>query len=244
MIRNIFILIFSFHILYAADIVNLSDFDTRQTILQDVKKVVQDEESIARAYEQYILDNYDIPSSINLLYTTDYLGTSANFLGVITGFSTNFNTFSLGLSKISYGLQDILKADEGIKDLYESNTFRERTYYRDNKIHFILEDAFAKHLFNLIQETSSGLSTCAGSPGVNCIKDNHIYIKPTYASLVITDYLMVYHIDNFKTGPIVIKDASLYTTNPEFKSIPRGALIIDTKGLRYVKTTSSIEALQ
>lgn len=56
-------------------------------------------------------------------------------------------------SKISYALKGDLKSDStGIKALYESNTFRKRTYYWNNEIHFVLEDAFAKHLFNLIQQ--------------------------------------------------------------------------------------------
>ena len=54
MIKNFFILIFSFQILFAE---SLDDFDYRQKILLDVKRVIQNEESIARAYEQYLLTN-------------------------------------------------------------------------------------------------------------------------------------------------------------------------------------------
>lgn len=243
MIRNIFILIFSFHICYAAD---LSNFDTRQDVLKDIKRIVQNEESIARAYEQYILDNYDIPSNILALYTSDYLGTSSDFLSVITNplkdSSKYFHIFSLGLSDISYGLTDILTDDGRIKILYESSTFRKRTYYRDNKIQFVLKDAFAKHLFDLIHQKGSGLSTCIGLAGISCIKDNHIYINPTYTLLDITGYLMNYHIDNFKKGPIIIGEEP--TLQAEFRSIPRGAFIMDRSGKRYVKTTTSIKALQ
>ena len=245
MIKNIFILIFTFCTLFSEDTVDLNDFDTRQSILKDIKKVVQSEESIARAYEQYILDNYAVPSSISQLYSTNYLGTSSDFLGVISGFSTNFNTFSLGLLKISYTLNDTLKADSGIKALYEGNSFRKRSYVRNSSVYFVLENTFAKHLFDLIQQEGLGLSTCSGVSNISCIKNSHIYINPSYnVSLEITDYLMVYHIDNFKKGPIVItKDTSLHT-NSKFNSIAKGTLLIDTDGLRYVKTTSSIEALQ
>lgn len=55
---------------------------------------------------------------------------------------------------------------------------------------------------------------------------------------------MAYHIDNFKKGPIVITSDTSLHSETEFNSIPRGALLIDRTGLRYVKTTSSIEALQ
>lgn len=242
MIRNLFILIFTINILSAADLTN---FDTRQVVLQDIKKIVQNEELIARAYEKYIIDKYALPSTITDLYTINYLGSSVNFLKIITSSPIYFKIFTLGINKISYALKDVLKSDNsGIKALYESNTFRKRTYYLNNEIHFVLEDAFAKHLFDLIQQTGSGLSVCSGLPNINCIKDNHIYIKPTYDLLDIRAYLMNYHIDNFKTGPIVITNNILLYSSDEFKSIPKGAAIIDTDGRRYVKTTSGIEALK
>ena len=243
MIKNLFLLIFTISSLSSADLTN---FDTRQIVLQDVKKIVQNEESIARAYEQYILDKYEIPSNINTqLYTTNYLGSSSDFLAIITASSTYFNTFTLGLSKISYALKGDLKSDStGIKALYESNTFRKRTYYWNNEIHFVLEDAFAKHLFNLIQQSGSITNPCSSASSNNCIKNNHIYIKPTYTSGDISGYLMNYHIDNFTAGPIVITDNISLHTSDEFKSIPKGALLIDTTGVRYVKTTTGIEALK
>ncbi len=248
MIRNLFILIFTMNFLSAADLTN---FDIRQVVLQDIKKIVQNEESIARAYEQYIIDNKAIPT-IESLYTTtgDYLGIKTKFLEVTTSSTVNatyFNTFALAsnLSKMSYALKGDLKSDStGIKALYESNTFRKRTYYWNNEIYFALEDAFAKHLFDLIKQKGSGLSICSGLSNISCIKDNHIYIKPTYTSGDITSYLMNYHIDNFKTGPIVVTNNILLHSSDEFKSIPKGAALIDTDGKRYVKTTSSIEALK
>ena len=243
MIRNLFLLIFSFHIIYA----DLLDFDTRQIALQDIKKVVQSEESIARAYEQYILDNYNIPSSISVLYTLtgDYLGKQVDFLSLIENFNTNFNSFALSNNSLSYALKSTLSNDSALKELYESNTFRKKTYVRNSKIYFILEDAFAKHLFDLIQQKGSGLGTCSGLANISCIKDNHIYIKPTYTTGVITDFLMNYHIDKFKTGPIIITSNTAYhITKTEFNSIPKGALLYDTTGAKYVKTTLGIEALK
>lgn len=242
MIRYIFILIFTFNIVFAVD---LADFEYRQKILLDVKKVVQDEESIARAYEQYILDNYKIPVNISALYTSSYLGLSTDFLDGISNFSTNFNTFNLGENYISYGLKDTLTVDTRITSLYESNTFRKRTYYRNNKIYIVLEDYFAKHLYDLIEQNGSGLSTCIGLSNIACIKDNHIYIKPTYTLNEITDFLISYHIDKFKTGPIIItSNTALHITRREFDSIPKGAILYDTTGAKFVKTNSGIEGLK
>lgn len=77
MIKNLFLLIFTISSLSSADLAN---FD-KTSYFARCKKIVQNEESIARAYEQYILDKYEIPSNINTqLYTTNYLGSSSVFL--------------------------------------------------------------------------------------------------------------------------------------------------------------------
>jgi hypothetical protein len=244
MIKKLLILIFSFYLLNADDIV---DFQTRQSVLQDIKKIIQNEESIARAYEEYILNNYNIPSNISLLYTSDYLGTGAEFISSISSFDTKFITFSISGNQLSYALNNALQSDAGVKQFYENEAFRKRTYVRNNKIYFILEDSFAKHLFDLIIQSGEGLiNPCSSSnSGKSCILNNHIYIKPTYTSSEITDYLMSYHIDKFRTGPIVVtKNTALHITSDEFKSIPRGALLYDTEGVKYVKTTAGIEVLK
>ena len=241
MIKKLFVLIFSFQILFSA---SLDDFDYRQKILLHVKNVIQNEESIARAYEQYLLTNYAVPANINNLYTSDYLGTSTEFIEFISDFATNFNTFAISENTISYGLKTTISEDSFIKALYESDTFRKKTYYRDDKIYFTLEDAFARHLYDLIKAAGE-LVLCASVANQNCILNSHIYIKPTYSSGLITDYLMSYHIDKFKTGPIIItSNTSLQITSDEFDTIPKGALLYDTTGSKYVKTNSGIEVLK
>ena len=241
MIKNIFILMFSFQILFSA---SLDDFDYRQKILLDVKRIIQNEESIARAYEQYLLTKYSIPVNITALYTSDYLGTSVEFIEGISDFATNFNAFSISGNTISYGLKTTISEDANVKALYESDTFRKKTYYRDDKIYFALEDTFAKHLYDLIKATGA-LVTCASVANQNWVLNSHIYIIPTYTSGLITDYLMAYHIDKFKTGPILItSNTSLQISSNEFDTIPRGALLYDTTGSKYVKTTSGIEVLK
>ena len=241
MIKNFFILIFSFQILFSA---SLDDFDYRQKILLDVKRIIQNEESIARAYEQYLLTKYSIPVNITALYTSDYLGTSVEFIEGISDFATNFNAFSISGNTISYGLKTTISEDANVKALYESDTFRKKTYYRNDKVYFALEDTFAKHLYDLIKATGA-LVTCASVANQNCVLNSHIYIKPTYTSGLITDYLMAYHIDKFKTGPILItSNTALQISSNEFDTIPRGALLYDTTGSKYVKTTSGIEVLK
>jgi hypothetical protein len=221
-------------------------FEERQKTLQDIRNIVQYEESIARTYEQYILDNYKLPtiSSMNTLLGGDV----TSFITIDTS-KVKTSTLTSGLTKLSYALGDVLKSDLGVKSLYDSNSFRKKTYVRDGAVYFILEDTFAKQLFDLIalnNNTNKEIKTCSLiNSDKACIKDNHIYIKPTYTLSEITGYLMCYHIDKFKTGPIVVtSDTTKYATEDVFNSIPKGVLIYDTTGIKYIKTTSGIEVLK
>ena len=242
------LIIFLINIAFCAEL-DLNNFEQRQKILQDIRTIVQYEESIARAYEEYILNNYDIPDDMTLLYTDIYLGAKSDFLKL---FSTNnislyINDFTIDKTKISYALKETLLGDFEIKKLYESNTFRKRTYLKNGEINFVLEDSFAKHLYDLIVENNSKLINPCTSiyPNKNCILNNHIYIKPTYAGGVLDKSLMYYHIDKFKTGPIIITDdTSKYSTESEFSSISKGAILYDINGVKYVKTISAIELLK
>lgn len=240
MIKYFLFLIISFNFLQS------ETFQERQSALQDIKNIVQYEESFARTYEQYILANYKLPPTVTTI--TALMG------GTITAFITTINskvnttTLADGLPKINYALGDELKADLGIKSLYESDTFRKRTYVRDGAVYFILEDSFAKHLFDLIKLNSGNEIQDCSSTNSNkaCKRDNHIYIDATVVTTTtIASYLMSYHVDKFKTGPIVVTDNSVkYTTEEVFNSIPKGALIYDIIGKRYIKTTTTIEEIK
>lgn len=232
---------------------NLNNFEDRQAALRDVKTLILYEESIAKTYEEYILTNYSIPTLTQI----------TSLIGNISLTNTINSTFTLDgtLMKISYGLIDEIKLDSSIKALYESNTYRKRTFFRNDKISFILEDEFAKHLYDLIKQ-SGEINDCPINPGsitkINCKQSNHIYIgvtsikKDTRVNTsginVITYepdvYLMVYSIDKFKTGPIVITADTTKYTQSEFDSIPKGALLYDIVGAKYVKTIDGIKALK
>lgn len=238
MIKYLLLMIISFNFLQS------ETFEERQNTLQDIKNIIQYEESFARTYEEYILINYKLPSTISDI--TILMG------GNITSFVTiddkvNITTLTAGLPKINYALGDVLKTDSSIKSLYDSDTFRKRTYVRDDAVYFILEDTFAKHLFDLIKlNLGTEIQDCVFTNSNRvCKKNNHIYIDAIYTSAEITGYLMCYHVDKFKTGPIVVTDDTIkHTSEDVFKSISKGALIYDITGVKYVKTTTGIEALK
>ena len=103
---------------------DLTNFEDRQSALQDVKTIILYEESIAKAYEEFILTNYKLPTLTEIEDLIDKNEVISNLV------------LSSTLTKISYGLNSDLKADSSIKALYESNTYRKRTYVRNNKIYF------------------------------------------------------------------------------------------------------------
>ena len=239
-----FIFIFLSNIAFSLD---LNDFEERKSVLEDVKSIILYEESIAIAYENYILSNYSIPTLAQIKTLIGDLTTQ------VSGITTTLTLNNSAITKISYALNDTLKADDSIKALYDSNTFRKRTYVRNNEVYFILEDVFAKHLYDLMK--SSNISVINNCPivvfttAVNCKENNHIYIgltKKLEGGLVVPNtYLMVYHIDKFKTGPIIITDdTSKHITESAFDSIPKGALLYDTNGVKYLKTLDGIEVLK
>lgn len=235
-----FIFLFLSNIAFSLD---LNNFEERKNILEDVKSIILYEESIAIAYENYIISNYSIPTLAQIKALIGDLTTQVSGITKTLDLDTT-------ITKISYALSDDLKADDSIKALYDSNTFRKRTYVRNNEVYFVLEDSFAKHLFDLIK--TNGEIINADKPSTSCSlnkvckKNNHIYIDvENLASDVPNKYLMAYHIDKFKTGPIIITDdTSKHITESAFDSISKGALLYDTNGVKYIKTLDGIEVLK
>lgn len=215
-------------------------FQERQNTLQDIKNIVQYEESFAKAYEEYILNNYKLPTITQINTLLD--GNRKDFVSVDNKDKVNSATLTQGLTKLNYALSNDL-AD--FKSLYESNTFRKKTYVRDNAVYFILENVFAKHLFDLIylnNNVNKEIKQCTTTNSDRaCIYNDHIYIDATFTASTITGYLMCYHIGNFEAGPIII---STITSDSIFKSIPKGVLIYDTNGKKYIKTTSGVMELK
>ena len=215
-----------------------STFSDKQELLMKVKTIIQEEESIALAYESFIINKRKLPTTIAELEGNDYLDTT--FSDVIDfGFRKKINNRLI---------TSIFKDDKSAQKIYESDLFRNKTYYMDDDtIGIKLEDDFAKHLYFLSSTGEFNLLECGVSP-----KKKYCWNKETEDNDVIYIYkedsqmtlLMYYQVDKFKTGPIIInKDADPYAED-EFNAIPRGALLYDTSAVKYIKTLSSIEVLK
>lgn len=219
-----------------------SEFIEKQKLLLKVKTIIQEEESIARAYENFIINEKKLPLTFSELITDDYLGTTFS----LTSFDASVPSVDNFRYRktISNRLKDTtLEDDTSIKSLYESDLFRKKTYYYDDEtIAIKLEDDFANHLYFLSSTGGFNLIECGVTPKKKyCTQDDDIYIYEEDAQ---TNLLMYYAIDNFKMGPIIITtDTSLYASE-EFNYIPRGALLYDTDTVKYIKTTDSIEVIK
>lgn len=238
MIKKLFLILILINSFFAEEI---TTFEGRQEALLKIRNIITQEESISRAYESYILKNYTVPALSNLI-TADYLG-----VGFTTNFdTTNFNTISLDNLTLSYALKsDALKNDLKFKELYENDTFRDRTYFQDDKIYFLLVDEFAKHLYFLIKRQNSAILDCTNLLSKRyCSNNNHIYIYSSDTTKTDATLLMYYHKDKFKTGPFIITNNVSEHSNIEFSSIPKGMVLYDNDGKKYIKTSTSIMVLK
>ena len=228
---------------------DMSKFEDRQEVLQDIRKLIVYEELVAKAYETFLIENYSLPTTSNI---TDIVDTDNGIKKLIKHDIYNDLDIDKDATKFSYGLKTIYKKIEEINNFYKDNSFRKNTYVQGDSIYFILKDDFAKHLFDLISHNIAIEQNCEDA--VSCIQkdtskpfNDHIYIDiyERDEDDIPLDYLMAYHKDNFKTGPIIITtDRIKQTTNPIFNSIPKGALMYDLKGVKYVKTKDTIEILK
>lgn len=242
MIRLLTLLSILFSISFSMD---LTKFEDRQIMIAEMKGIVLKEEETAKAYEEYILENYDIPTLLEL-EGASYLGSS--FLSGID--TTYFVKLAFdGISKLTYSLKEEVKNDNYLKSLYESNTFRKNSFYSGGKINFIVKDDFAKYIIYLVQNQTAGidgiidcsLNLLGVSLSKYCKDGDNIYI---YDDLQVNK-LMYFYKENFKKGPIIItSDRTLQTTNAEFDFIPKGAVLYDEDGIKYVKTSTGIEEIQ
>lgn len=227
---------------------DMNKFEDRQEVLQDIKKLILYEELAARAYESFLIENYTLPTTSDITDITDTLN---GIKKLIKHQIYNNLDIDKNATKFSYGLKTNYKEIAEINNFYKDNSFRKNTYVEGDSVYFILQDDFAKHLFDLISYDVEIKLICQDSG--SCIQkdkskpfNDHLYIDIYEEDDDIpVDYLMAYHKDNFKTGPIIITtDRIKQTTNPIFNSIPKGALMYDHKGVKYVKTKENIEILK
>lgn len=250
MINKIFLLSFLFvaSLFSEEEIIDTTtyNFEKRQELLKLVNLTIREEESIARSYEEYILENYRLPTSGNINSLLPSLGTSLS-LSLIGEATDLIDTLKLNISSktIDYRLKDLVKKDTYVKQLYESDSFRKNTFYYNGKIHIILKSDFAKNIYNLIKAQGKNLYFCDDpSSGKYCIKRDLSGIKKDHINIYETSLknkLLIYYFpEMYEKGPIIIINDISYYDNDEFKQLPIGVILYDFDGEKYLKTKDAI----
>ena len=249
MMKYILVLFFITNFLQA----NSDFFEQRKILVDKVKKVIQQEESIARAYERYIIDNLAYPTNISQLKTANYLGTTFKS-SFDSGDELLFEDYVLNANgKLNFNYRLITSntdIDVSIKALYESTNYRENTFIYDSKVILRLNDSYAKTLHTLMQMQSKAINACSDTTIKYCLKDNHIYIFNSTdkfennGNIKLDNLLMFFYIENFKTGPIIINDDRTLHDSEEFLNLVPGTQLIDFKNEKYLKTYDDIRRLQ
>ncbi|UTJ06660.1 hypothetical protein [Arcobacter roscoffensis] len=249
MMKYILVLFFIINFLQA----NSDFFEQRKILVDKVKRIIQQEEAIARAYERYIINEMKYPTSISQLKTDEYLGSSFKS-SFDSGDELLFEDYVLdntGKLNFNYRLRTSnSNIDTSIRALYRSANYRENTFVYDNKVIIRLNDSYAKTLHTLMQMQSKAINACSDTTIKYCLKDNHIYIFNSTdkfennGNIKLDNLLMFFYIENFKTGPIIITDDRTLHDSEEFLNLVPGTQLIDFKNEKYLKTYDDIRRLQ
>lgn len=249
MMKYILVLFFITNFLQA----NSDFFEQRKILVDKVKKIIQQEEAIARAYERYIINELSYPTNISQLKTNEYLGTTfkSSFNSGDELFFKDFVLDSTGKLNLNDRLITTNSSiDSSIIALYKSANYRENTFIYDGKVIIRLNDSFAKTLHTLMQMQNKAINNCSDTTVKYCIKDNHIYIfnttdkLETGGDIKLDNLLMFFYMENFKTGPIIITDDRTLHDSEEFLNLVPGTKLIDFKNEKYLKTYNDIRRLQ
>lgn len=211
-----------------------NSFSEKQDILNDIKEQIAFEESIANAFEIYLLEYFKIPETTN-----------ADFKSLLTNSSKNLDLDKSTLS-LEYGISDLTSE---YKTIYENNMYRDRTFIINNRVYFSIKNEFAKHILTLLSLTNQiSIEACPKSsnaysfPEITCIENNTIYIgaKERLSDVFTNEsrpskFLLAYTFENFANGPIVMQDAAINRSNKILSIFRNGTLFYDEKGDKHVK---------
>lgn len=257
--KKIFLLTFItiFYNLFADE----NSFTKKQEILDDIRKIIFIEESIAKNYEHYILTNYKRPSKVGDLSN---INLNQNYTGIKnSGLLKHTTNSTLGNNRsIEYGIKfgdGVVDTNNEFKNFYESNNYRTNSYVSGDRVYFIFESDLSKHLFDIVSNRGE-IKACPTTVGqliaVTCIQNNHIYVDATniietvistsdnLKSTSPSEYLFAYYIENFHRGPIIITENRTRHNDLLFNSFAIGTLMYDTSGIKYIKTPISLEILK
>lgn len=225
-------------------------FKDRQEALNEIRKLIDFEEQLAKNFEDNLI-NMDISDTI--IGTSFPLDNSAKKTGNITLSKNNL--------QISFNLKDDYSSIKELKEFYSSSKYRDRTFVVDNgvdkRIYIKLKDDFAKHIFDLFKyKNTKQIINCiknsTNSVVPLCKDNNQIYLNYQQTdNNYIIDFDFVYHINNFKYGPIVfqIEEKNISNHTDVLNLFSNGAIFyfgttLKNTAKKYIKINSDLKGVQ
>lgn len=212
-----------------------SNFDNTQNIAKKVKEIIEMEERFINSFENHIIQDFRF-------VTPSYIANNELILvDSIKGFDKNQNILSF-----SSNLPEELQNDSFAKNLYESSTYRDRSYFVENKIYFNLQNPLAKLLATImLYKNKDSIDLCPEkytSKIELCHLEDSIYVDVEKYDYVFEDssykekpskFLLAFSLNSFKNGPIIIE--KIDEDEPIFNIFSNGTIFYDRDGIKYLK---------
>lgn len=241
MIKNIFIYFIFIIYLNAND-----DLMAQKQNALYVQNLIEIEENIAKSFEKYMLTEFKLPTSIDVLITDEYLGSNfskINRMGENIDFKDVLNLkIKYAITKDEYRKkrQETIVEENYMVQLYDRDLYRSYTIVSsatditNSYVEIKLQSEEAKNIYSLIKAGDSIAKTCTPAPISQYCNLN----KSTIRWYTSTSRWIEYSKKNLKgnvSTSIIAGTLAINLTNElKFVDLPVGTFVI-TNGTKYVK---------
>lgn len=233
--RNIFfIFLFISNILFADNLL----LQKQNTLY--IQNLIQKEEQIAKAFEKYLLEEFDIPEMEDL-QTSLYLG---NNFSIKNNFGADLNLIS-GELKLNYAITN--NSQDYIKLLYERDLYRDyTTVYFDTTtpansfVEFKLKSKEAQNIFKILK---SGKNIAIAKSCDNIVTGWCSLNKRIIKYYNNGDWIE-YSKKDFTDGDVNVSSINIFNDNNIRNSIKIGAYIFVKNTATYIKFNSGLKKVE
>lgn len=211
------------------------DFESIQEKGKAIKEIIEIQERFANSFENHILQDFKISTIKEIIDS-----------GIIPN---NIDIRDLNEKNLSFTtlLDDRLKDDNFAYELYRSYTFRDKTYFNEDRIYFNISNPLAKLLYTLmIYQKQNEIKECPISFTNKidlCHFENGIYVDITKYDDLFGDsnqnskkpskFLLAFNLESYDRGPIIVDEIDEDEAILNFFS--NGVIFYDKDGIKYLK---------
>lgn len=249
MIKNFLIFIISFIWLNANEDLILQ----KQNIL-NIQNIIEIEESIARNYEKYLLNEFKIPTLSNLK-SKNYLGESFSHKNIfgddIDFYTTNELKLKFAIKRTEYLKKDDTGSDNYIIQLYLRDLYRDYTtvfidktkddIFANSYVEFRLKSKEAQNIYKILKSGTiivkkANDESCGNSEnGKYCVENKN---KNIIKYMIGNDFI-AYSLRDFEQGDVTVSSVdssflNISNENNKLRNLRVGAYIFG-KEKRYIR---------